>query len=260
MSYWSVELCGRVAMMTFARPPRNFLDFTTMADLGDLLADLASKSDEVKVVMLTGGVDDHFVADGDLADRRRAVQDGVPEGILSWLRLTCLLRDMPQPAVAAIDGRAFGGGGELALACQLRIGSERARLGRLPPLNDMGLDAAAAPRGRIFTAQEALGLGWLNAVLPMEGFVDAALAWCQELADLVSTALMAAKKVLVRGVEWPLQQRVELEIAEFLGLVGTGLVRRNEPPTGGLIGHRLPAPHSGERARSAGTHGGFQPQ
>jgi enoyl-CoA hydratase/carnithine racemase len=186
--------------------------------------------------MLTGGVDGYFVAQGDMADLQRAGRGEVPDGMPSWLRLTRLLRDIPQPTVAAIDGQAWGGGNELALACQLRIGSERAHLGnqevrvgiipggggsqRLPRLIGAGFAADAILRGRTFSADEALRLGWLNAVLPVDGFVDAAVAWCQEMAVLPSAALFAAKRVLVQGLELPLEQGIKLEIEEFLGLVG----------------------------------------
>jgi enoyl-CoA hydratase len=236
MNHWSIQLHGGVAKLTFARPPRNFLDFASMVELGDHLEGLAEQSGHVKVVMLTGGVDGYFVAQGDMADLQRAGRGEAPEGIPSWLRLTRLLRDIPQPTVAAIDGQAWGGGNELALACQLRIGSERAHLGnpevkvgiipggggsqRLPRLIGPGFAADAILRGTVYHAAEALRLGWLNAVLPVEGFVDAAVAWCQEMADLPSAGLFAAKRVLVQGFELPLEQGIKLETDEFLGIVG----------------------------------------
>ncbi|MFE2853695.1 enoyl-CoA hydratase/isomerase family protein [Streptomyces lavendulae] len=237
MSNWTVKRHGGVATLTFTRPPHNFIDFASMTELGDRLDELAEKSEQVKVVMLTGGLDGYFISGGDLGDLRRAGRGEAPEGIPSWLRLTRLLRDMPQPTVAAVDGRAWGGGNELALACQLRIGSGRAQLSqpevkvgiipggggsqRLPRLIGPGVAADAVLRGRIFSADEALQLGWLNAVLPVDGFIDSAVAWCQEMADLPSTALFAAKRVLVQGLELPLERSIELESTEFLDIVGT---------------------------------------
>jgi len=237
MSHWSVEHHGGVAKLTFTRPPHNFIDFAAIVDLGDLLEELAQQTDQVKVVMLTGGVDGIFVGGGDVSDLQRAGRGEIPDGMPSWLRLTRLLRDIPQPTVAAIDGRATGGGSELALACQMRIGSEKAWLAqpevtlgitpggggsqRLPRLIGPGPAADAILRGKIFTADEALRLGWLNAVLPADGFVDAAVAWCQEMADLPSAALFASKRVFVRGLELPLEQGIEYEIKEFLDIVGS---------------------------------------
>lgn len=237
MNNWSLEVHGGVAKLTFTRPPRNFLDFASMAELGDRLEELAEQSEQVKVVMLTGGVDGYFVSQGDLVDLQRAGRGEAPEGIPTWLRLTALLRDIPQPTIAAVDGQAWGGGNELALACQLRIGSERAhfrnpevKIGiipggggsqRLPRLIGPGFAADAILRGRAFSAEEALRLGWVNAVLPVDGFVEAAVAWCQEMADQPSAGLFAAKKVFVQGLELPLEQGIKLETEEFLRIVGT---------------------------------------
>jgi enoyl-CoA hydratase len=102
-----------------------------------------------------------------------------------------LLEEIPQPTIAAIDGLASGGGNEIALACTLRIGSERARLQqpevgagvipggggsvRLPRLVGPGIAAEAILTGRAFSAQEAPRTGWLNAVLPADGFTTHAV-------------------------------------------------------------------------------------
>lgn len=237
MDTWTLRSVDRVAVLTFTRPPSNYFDFASMEELGDQLEALAERSAEFSVVMLTGGVDGYFIAHGDLADLQRAGRGEAPGGMAAWLRLTGLLRDMPQPTVAAIDGQAWGAGNELALACQLRVGSERAHLGnpevkvgiipggggsqRLPRLIGAGFAADAILRGRVFTAAEALRIGWLNAVLPVDGFVDAAAGWCQDMARLPATALFAAKNVLVRGLELPLDEGIKLEIEAFLDVTGS---------------------------------------
>ena len=234
---WSCVVRDRVAVLTFTRPPKNYLDFGSIAELGDLMESLAQQSTEVSVVMLTGGVDGYFIAHGDLSDLQKAGRGEAPGGMESWLKLTDLIRDMPQPVVAAIDGQAWGAGNELAMACQLRVGSTRAHLGnpevkigiipggggsqRLPRLVGAGPAADAILRGRVFRAEEALALGWLNAVLPAEGFVEAATSWCQQMAAFPKGALYASKKVLVKGLELPLTDGIKMEIEEFLKLVGT---------------------------------------
>lgn len=234
---WRCVVRDRVAVLTFTRPPKNYLDFGSIAELGSLLESLAKQSTDVSVVMLTGGVDGFFIAHGDLTDLQKAGRGEAPGGMESWLKLTDLIRDMPQPVVAAIDGQAWGAGNELAMACQLRVGSTRAHLGnpevkigiipggggsqRLPRLIGAGPAADAILRGRVFRAEEALALGWLNAVLPAEGFVDAATSWCQEMAALPSAALFASKKVLVTGLQLPLADGIKMEIEEFLKLVGS---------------------------------------
>jgi enoyl-CoA hydratase/carnithine racemase len=236
MANWTVENRDGVAVLTYNRPPRNYLDFASIGELGDHLEKLASQSDEVKVVMITGGVDGYFIAHGDLGDLQKLGRGEGEEGPPLWRRVTDLVRDMPQPVVAAIDGQAWGAGNELAIACQLRVASERSHLGnpevnvgiitggggipRLLRLIGPGLTADVVLRGRVFLAAEALKVGWLNEVLPTEGFVDAATAWCRKLVDLPSAAVYATKKVLVQSQELSLNEGLDLELAEFKKITG----------------------------------------
>src|SRR3954452_18670645 len=105
MDNWTMRPFDQVALLTFTRPPRNYFDFASMEQLADQLEALVAQSARYSVVMLTGGVDGYFVAHGDLADLQRAGRGEAPDGMKTWLRLTGLLRDMPQPVVAAIDGQ-----------------------------------------------------------------------------------------------------------------------------------------------------------
>src|SRR3954470_11160630 len=126
--FWHLSELGTIAVLTFTRPPRNFMNFAAMGELGDRLEALAGR-DDVSVVVLTGGVPGYFVAHADLDDLSRLGRgepvDGDP---LSWGRTLALIEDMPQPVVAAIDGQAWGGGCELALACTVRVASTAAHL------------------------------------------------------------------------------------------------------------------------------------
>jgi enoyl-CoA hydratase/carnithine racemase len=236
MTNWTLQNRDGVAVLTYTRPPRNYLDFASIRELGDRLEELAGQSDETKVVMLTGGVDGYFIAHGDLEDLQRLGRGEGDEGPLSWRRVTDLVRDMPQPVVAAIDGQAWGAGNELAIACQLRVASERAHLGnpevnvgiitggggipRLLRLIGPGLTADVVLRGRVFRAAEALRVGWVNEVLPTEGFVEAAVAWCRKLVELPSSAVYATKRVLVRSAELSLDEGLALELEEFRKITG----------------------------------------
>ena len=131
MSNWSVEIANKVAVLTFTRPPRNLMDMVSMTQLAALLDDIATRTDEITVVMLTGGTDGYFIAHADLDDLAKIARGEMPEGDpLSWSRALSLLENMPQPTVAAIDGQAWGGGCETSLACTMRIGSERAHMGQ----------------------------------------------------------------------------------------------------------------------------------
>ncbi len=193
MPNWTTELHGPVALLTFTRPPRNLMSFAAVIELGDALESLTAKTGQVKVVMLTGGVDGVFIGHAELADLARAGEGRATEQELgSWARAERLLEEIPQPTIAAIDGLASGGGNEIALTCTLRVGSERAQLQqpevtagiipggggsvRLPRLVGPGIAAEAVITGRAFSAQEALRAGWINAILPVDGFTGHALA------------------------------------------------------------------------------------
>ena len=109
MTAWTLEEHEGVAVLTFRREPANWMDLVSMGELADHLAALAERTDSVRVVMLTGGLDGYFIAHADLDDLA-ALANGEPirGDLFSWARALHLLESMPQPTVAAIDGQAWG--------------------------------------------------------------------------------------------------------------------------------------------------------
>jgi enoyl-CoA hydratase len=232
MGNWQREADEGVTVLTFSRPPNNWMDLQSMTDLAEQLAELADRPDEATVVMLTGGVDGYFIAHADLDDLAALAAgrtvDGDPR---AWRVALDLLESMPQPTVAAIDGQAWGGGCETALACTMRIGSERAHLGqpevsvgiipgaggtqRLPRLVGSAVGAELCLSGRIVGADEAFRIGLLNAVMPNEGFVDEAVRWCKRIARHAAPAVFAAKRAVVEGLRGPLEAGLRLESGLF---------------------------------------------
>jgi len=234
--FWNVERRGvdkAVAVLTFTRPPSNWMNFVAMTELTSHLETLAAAAPEVKVVMLTGGVDGYFVAHADLDDLRDLSEGRMPDGDLgSWSSALGLLESMPQPTVAAIDGQAWGGGCEISLACTMRIGSERTHMGqpevsvgiipgaggtqRLPRLVGQGIGAELCMSGRIVMADEALRIGLLNVVIPSDGFVDNAVEWCEQISRNPAGAVFAAKRAVLDGGRLPLDEGLMLEGQLFL--------------------------------------------
>lgn len=225
---WVETRYDKISVLTFARPPKNWMNLQSMTELVGHLERLATQSDEVTVVMLTGGVDGYFIAHADLDDLARLSKGESVEGDLgAWTKALALLESMPQPTVAAIDGQAWGGGCETALACTMRIGSQAAHLGqpevsvgiipgaggtqRLPRLVGSAVGAELCLSGRVIPADEAHRIGLLNAVLPTEGFVDAAIDWCQQIARNPAGAVFAAKRAVVEGLRLPLEDGLRLE-------------------------------------------------
>ena len=232
--WWSVAVADRIAVLTFTRPPANWMSLAAMTELADALDELAARTD-VTIIVLTGGVDGYFIAHADLDDLAALGRGEPVEGDpRSWRRALATLESMPQPTVAAIDGQAWGGGCELALACTIRLGSERAHLGqpevtvgiipgaggtqRLPRVVRPAIAAELCLTGRIMQASEALRVGLLNAVLPTEGFVDHVLGWCAQVTRNPAGAVFAAKRALVDGAGLPLDEGLRLEARLFRDL------------------------------------------
>jgi enoyl-CoA hydratase len=208
------------------------MSMAAMTELEALLGEVAD-DDSVHVLVLTGGVDGYFVAHADVEDLAKLGAGEPVEGDPgSWSRAFALLEAMPQPVVAAVDGQAWGGGSELCWACTTRVASAAATFGqpevlvgiipgaggtqRLPRLIGAGRAAELILSGRIVAADEALRLGMVEAVLPREGFLDAALAWAGRFATPPRPAVVAAKRAVVDGLRLPLDEGLRREGELFL--------------------------------------------
>jgi enoyl-CoA hydratase/carnithine racemase len=232
MASWTLAQHDRVALLTFTRPPRNWMDTASMTELEGLLVEVADAGPSVGAVMLTGGIDGYFVAHADLDDLAKYARGETPPGDpRSWARCQHLLTAMEAPTIAAIDGQAWGGGLELALACTMRLGSARAHVGlpevsvgilpggggtqRLSRLVGVSRAAELILSGRILSADEAVELGVLNAVLPSENFVEAALEWCGRVTRHPARAVALAKRAIVEGAAMTLEDGLRLEAQLF---------------------------------------------
>src|SRR5439155_970773 len=127
MSDWTLTEDDGIAVLTFARPPRNFMSFAAITELGERLRELGERID-VSVVVLTGGLPGYFVAHADLEDLGRLGRgepvDGDPR---AWNATLAAIEALAQPVVAAINGQCWGGGCELALACAVRLAPRSAK-------------------------------------------------------------------------------------------------------------------------------------
>jgi methylglutaconyl-CoA hydratase len=133
----------------------------------------------------------------------------------------------PQPIIAAIRGYAFGGGLELALACDIRVAAEDAQLGlteinlaiipggggtqRLPRLVGRGKALEMILTGMRIPAAEALRIGLVERVVPLAEHPSAAQALARTIADKAPVALRYAKEAVVGGIGLPLEDGIRLE-------------------------------------------------
>ena len=108
---WTETRHRKIAVLAFARPLHNCMNLLSMTEWVGHLERLAAQSDEVRVLMLTGGVDGYFIAHPDLYDLAILAEGGKVNGdFAAWTKVLHLLDIRPQPSVAAIDGQAWGRG------------------------------------------------------------------------------------------------------------------------------------------------------
>jgi enoyl-CoA hydratase/carnithine racemase len=203
------------------------MSMAAMGELESLLQEVAA-DETITVLVLTGGVPGYFVAHADLDDLSALGRGEQVEGDPgSWSRAFELLATMPQPVIAAVAGQAWGGGCELSLACTMRIASESAHFAqpevavgiipgaggtqRLPRAVGPGRAAELVLSGRAVGSAEAERIGLVQAVLPDEGFVQAALRWADQIASRPRHAVVAAKQALVEGMQLPLADGLKVE-------------------------------------------------
>lgn len=202
---------GRVAHLELVNPPLNLVTRELTEQLRDALAKVRG-ADGVRAVVVTGRGDRAFCAGSHIGEFE-GLRGRVAEGKLLLEKLVYRqLADLPMPTIAAIEGDALGGGLELALCCDLRIASSRARLGmpevrlavipgsggtqRLPRIVGPARAKELILTGRIIGADEAERIGLVNQVVPAGEARMAADAVAEEIAARGPLAVREAKRLL----------------------------------------------------------------
>jgi enoyl-CoA hydratase/carnithine racemase len=216
-----------VALLRLNRPPLNPLSSALLGEIAEHGNALAADA-SVKAVVVTGN--DKALAAG--ADVSEFTAPGAAPRVTAAFRAAFdALGSIPRPVIAAIEGFALGGGFELALACDLRVGGDGARLGF--PEIQLGIFPGAGGTqrlarlvgparakdliwsGRHVKADEALALGLVERVVPAGGAVDAALEWATSLGAGAVVAMGIAKRVIDDGFDLPLATALDLEAVGF---------------------------------------------
>ena len=199
-----------IARVTINRPRvRNAFRPLTVTEMIDAFAD-AREDLNVGVVILTGAGTEAFCSGGDQKVRGEAGyvgEDKVPR--LNVLDLQHLIRYIPKPVIAAVAGYAIGGGHVLHVVCDLTIAADNARFGQTGPRVgsfDAGYGAGLLARTvgqkkakeiwflcRQYDAQEALAMGLINTVVPVDRLQEEAIDWAREILALSPTAIRFLK-------------------------------------------------------------------
>ncbi|MBP1207894.1 enoyl-CoA hydratase/carnithine racemase [Duganella sp. 1411] len=230
-NHFLFEADGGVATLTLNRPDRkNPLTFDSYAELRDLFRALAH-ADDIKAVVITGA-GENFCSGGDVHDIIGPLTKLDMPGLLAFTRMTGdlvkAMRACPQPIVAAVDGICAGAGAMLALASDIRLGTERSktaflftRVGLagcdmgacalLPRVIGQGRAAELLYTGRSMSGVEAERWGFFNSLRAPEELADAARAFAQGLADGPTFAHGMTKNMLQQEWNMGVDQAIEAE-------------------------------------------------
>ena len=272
---------GRVLIVTLNNPPANFLTSAIMGSLNTLLCELENRND-IGAVIITSALDGVFLTHFDVDEidqavaaapfpmpsrmtqaltRTESLLDQLP-GARTMLRKTAMagvadinffhevtarMRGMDKVFIAAINGRAMGGGCELALACDLRlmieddeasgvvIGQPEILIGLIPggggtQMLTRSLGVARALEhcleGRPITPAQALELGMINRVVPAAELMREALLLAERMARRSPQAVRATKRTIYEGAALSMERGMDMEKSEFLSTASQPNTRR----------------------------------
>jgi enoyl-CoA hydratase len=236
MSYQTIltEVRGQVGLVTLNRPQAmNAFNTLMLNELFDALD--AFDSDESVRVMVVTGNEKAFAAGADIKEMAEAsTVDMITQGRVElWDRI----RSIRKVVIAAVSGWVLGGGTEFAISCDMIVASESAKFGqpeitigitpggggtqRLARLLGKQLAMEMIINNRTLTATEALQFGLVNRVVPVEGYLDAAVTFAEEIAGRAPLAVRMAKDSINAAFETTLTEGLKAEKRNFYPLFST---------------------------------------
>jgi enoyl-CoA hydratase len=225
------ELEDGILTITINRPQvLNALNTETLSELRMAIKE-AGETEEVKAVIITGAGEKSFVAGADIAQMRDLeVLEGRTMTILGQDVFT-EIENLDKPVIAAVNGYALGGGCELAMACDIRIASEKARFGqpevnlgiipgyggtqRLPRLIGKGRAKYYIFTGEMMTAQEAFNFGLVDKIVAPEDLMTKAREVAKTIMAKAPIAVMMAKRAINRGLDMDLASGIAYETEAY---------------------------------------------
>ena len=220
------DICG----VTITRPgDRNSIDTVLMKELGDVLKD--AERTQARAIVFTGAGEGYFIGGADGVEmmqcgpkKARAFSAGI-QRLFDWMEASPLI------LVAAINGLCFGGGFEFAMACDLRVASEEARIGlpevkvgiipggggtqRLPRLVGVGRAMEMILTGKLLKGREALEAGLVHSVVPADQLLKEAERILEPVFRSPQHALSQAKRAVRASQNTTLAKGLQVESAAF---------------------------------------------
>ena len=216
-----------IGILTINRPKvLNALNWQTLRELREFLEDVLHR-ENLKSLIVTGAGDRAFVAGADIAEMYNMEDREFQEYVDFAHKVYELVEGVPSPCIAAINGYALGGGCELALSCDIRIASERAKLGfpevklgifpgwggtqRVTRVLGLGRTKELVFTGEMIDANEALRIGLVEKVVPHEMVMEEARKLARMIAKRGPIAVRLAKTAINAGSEMDLKKALLLE-------------------------------------------------
>lgn len=234
--YILYEKSEGIATITINRPEAlNALNKDVIQEVLNALKD-AENDENIRVVVITGAGEKSFCAGADISQMKGMTPLKARELSDMGYRLCHTIEFLGKPVIAAINGYALGGGLEMAMACDLRIASDKAKMGqtevniglipgwggtqRLPRLVGKTLAKEMVYTGKMIDAQTALQIGLINKVVPSDQFMTNVKEYAKEIASKPPIALKIAKALIDKGMDGSLEAGLALE-REGFGIVAS---------------------------------------
>ncbi|MDB5621924.1 MAG: hypothetical protein JWR39_487 [Devosia sp.] len=208
---------GGVAVLTLDNPPLNLNTLLTLKQLKDACLHIAA-DEKVRVVVITGAGSRAFCAGSDIKEFADVRDEVVPKKLARENEAFTAIEELPMPVIAALNGTTLGGGAEIALACDIRILDETAKIGfpevklgvfpgsggvfRLPRLVGPAIAMEMLFTGELIEAEQARRIGLVNRIAPQGKAFEHAL----ELAGLIAARPALALSLIKAGVRDSLLQ------------------------------------------------------
>ncbi|RLA84169.1 MAG: hypothetical protein DRG31_05290 [Deltaproteobacteria bacterium] len=232
-----VEKEGNIAILKINRPKvLNALNRATLLELQGALRELA-EDPQLRVLIITGEGEKAFIAGADISEMANMDAKEALEFSRLGHETLRMIEEFPWPVIAAVNGYALGGGLELALACDIILASENARLGlpevtlgispgfggtqRLPRLIGKARAKELIFTGEMVDAKRAYELGIVNRVCEPGKLLEEAKALARRIAQNGPIAVKASKELVNEGLEGGLRQGEAMEIEAWANLFST---------------------------------------
>jgi enoyl-CoA hydratase len=212
---------ANIGVITLNRPDAlNALNLELVTELNTLLDEVA-KDEKIRVAVITGA-GRAFSVGADLREAQKLDPAGVRSFIESGQRLFDKIENLDKPVIAALNGFTLGGGVELAMACDLRIASEEARIGnpevavglipawggtvRMPKIVGKGKATELILTGGQIDAKEAERIGLVNKTVPADELNSTVMWTAGTIASRAPIAVHHAKKILTKAMEMSMEE------------------------------------------------------